>query len=257
MSPRLAAAIEIAVAAGRSTLAHFGQPLDIERKADASPVTVADRAAERLAREMLAVDFPNEAILGEEEGESGNSGDRWVLDPIDGTKSFVCGVPLYATLISYEQDGDPILGVIYLPALNELIYAERGGGCYWNGRLARVSTHASLEGSTVCSAGHKSMYQFGLSEGMERLTKRTMATRTWCDAYGHALVATGRVAAMIDPVVERYDISAIIPIIEEAGGTVSTLTGADPLQPAHANGKYQLVSSNGQVHKELLETLHG
>ena len=257
MSPRLAAAIEIAVAAGRSTLAHFGQPLDIERKADASPVTVADRAAERLAREMIAADFPGEAILGEEEGTTGEAPDRWVIDPIDGTKSFVCGVPLYATLISYEQNGVPILGVVYLPALNELVYAERGGGCFWNGRLARVSSHPTLEGSTVCSAGHKSMYQYNLSEGMERLTQRTMATRTWSDAYGHVLVATGRVAAMIDPVVERYDISAIIPIIEEAGGKVSTLLAADPLRPAHPDGKYQLVSSNGLVHQELLETLRG
>lgn len=257
MSPRLAAAIEIAVAAGRSTLAHFGQPLDIERKADASPVTVADRAAERLAREMISADFPGEAVLGEEEGETGVSRDRWVIDPIDGTKSFVCGVPLYATLISYEQDGVPILGVVYLPALNELVYAECGGGCYWNGRVARVSPHPLLEGSTVCIAGHKSMYQYKLSEGMERLTKRTMATRTWSDAYGHVLVATGRVAAMIDPVVERYDISAIIPIIQEAGGQVSTLGGDNPLQPAHADGRYQLVSSNGAVHNDLLETLRG
>src|SRR5579862_7332397 len=137
MSPRLAFAIDAATKAGRSTLAHFQTGVGFDRKSDASPVTIADRMAERMIREAIAREFPGDQILGEEEGGDTEVADRWVLDPIDGTKSFVAGVPLYATLVSYEKGFVPQLGVVFLPALNELIYAERGGGALWNGKPAR------------------------------------------------------------------------------------------------------------------------
>lgn len=252
MSPRLAAAIETAYIAGRSTLSLFETPFEVELKGDASPVTMADKRAEEIVREQLAHRFPGEAVLGEEQGLSGAGDDRWVVDPIDGTKSFVCGVPLYATLLSYEVGGYPELGVCYIPPLDMMFYAERGGGTFLNGRAIRVRSAASVEGEVLSTAAFPRLRANGLSDGYERMAKRTLATRTWQDAYGHMLVACGRIVAMVDPTVSRWDISAVIPIIEEAGGRCSRADGGDPLTPYQEGGLLQLVSSNGGVHDELL-----
>ena len=253
MSPRLQFAIETARRAGLSTLSHFQTGITVESKADASPVTVADKNAERLIREAILSAYPDEAILGEEEGGNPDLLDRWVVDPIDGTKSFVAGVPLYATLLSYEVGGLPILGVCYFPALNEMIYAETGVGTFWNGRRVQVSVTAELTGAIVCAGGHKSHLKYGREAGLNRIAEKALATRTWSDAYGHALVATGRVAAMMDPVVARWDISAMRVIVEEAGGRCTAYDGGDPFTPRHANGEFEFVTSNGLVHEELLD----
>src|SRR5688500_4641563 len=138
MSPRLAFAIDAAYRAGRATLAHFNTGTRVDRKADRSPVTAADLLAEEMIRAGIARHFPGDQILGAEGGGPAR-GDRWVIDPIDGTKSFVAGVPLYATLVSFEQEGGPVAGVCYFPALDEMLYAERGAGAFWNGRPCRVS----------------------------------------------------------------------------------------------------------------------
>ena len=244
MSPRLAFALEAAYKAGRSTLAHFNTGVLVEDKPDQSPVTVADREAERLIRADIANAYPRESILGEEEGGD-CSADRWVIDPIDGTKSFVCGVPLYATLLSYEQDGEPVLGVAYLPALDEMVYAERGQGAFWNGRPCKVSTLNSLEGSYISSGSPGSMIEQGRWPGFERLVKKARAARTWSDAYGHLLVATGRVAGMIDPIVNPWDISAVSLIVREAGGRFTDFSGGEKLSD-------EAISSNGLLHNEIL-----
>lgn len=254
MSPRLAFAIETAVKAGRGTLAHFQTGAAVDLKADASPVTVADRDAERLIREEIGRFYPNEPILGEEEGSEGIGDNCWIIDPIDGTKSFISGVPLYATLLSYEELGKPLIGVCYLPALDELLYAEVGFGAYWNGRQAKVSSKGELKGAVVSSGGHRSMDQLDHMPSFLRLAERTMATRTWSDAYGHALVATGRIEAMVDPTVSRWDISAMKVIVEEAGGKVTDFRNGDPLA-LQKHGKLEAISSNGLVHAELLEAL--
>lgn len=244
MSPRLAFAIDAAVRAGRSTLAHFQAGVPIELKEDASPVTVADRNAERIIRDAIALAYPSDAIFGEEEGGS-NAPDRWVVDPIDGTKSFISGVPLYATLLSYEEAGEPVVAVCYLPALDELLYAEKGSGAFVNGRPARVSTRKEVRGSVLCCGGHRSLINAGRMDGFLNLVPQALATRTWSDAYGHALVATGRVDAMIDPVVAHYDISAMALIIREAGGRFTDFRGNDGLAK-------EAVSSNGLLHDEVL-----
>ena len=250
MSPRLAFTVQTAYMAGRSTLAHFNNGVVYEAKADATPVTIADRQAERLIREAIERQYPGEATLGEEEGGDASIPDRWVVDPIDGTKSFISGVPLYATLLSYEVDGMPIVAAVYFPALDEMVYAERGRGTMWNGRVAHVSTRPQISGSVICCGGHKSQSKYGRSDGLNDVAVRALATRTWSDAYGHALVATGRAEAMLDPVVARWDISAPRLIVEEAGGRCSTYAGGDPFELAHA--EYELVSTNGLVHDELL-----
>ncbi len=250
MSPRLATALDIAYRAGRTTLSRFQSQPHVVYKADATPVTEADKQAERMIREELARAFPAEPVLGEEEGGAEDADDRWVLDPIDGTKSFIAGVPLYATLLSYEVDQQPVLGVCYFPALDEMLFAEQGGGAWFNGRPCRVSPTTDPARAIICHAGFKGMAQHGFASGLGRIAAQTLATRTWCDAYGHALVASGRVEAMIDPVIARWDISAISVIVEEAGGRFTDTQGSPGVGPS-------AVSSNGALHDWLLQELHG
>lgn len=263
MSPRLTFAIDVAIQGGLSTLAHFQAGREIELKSDDSPVTVADREAERAMRAAIARAYPGEAILGEEEGSSGEGDSRWVLDPIDGTKSFVSGVPLYATLVAWESEREPVIGVCFLPALGELIYAERGSGALWVpfGRLpekpsaeavakiaepAKVGEAAEIAGAIVSSGSMTSMARADRLKGFQILEGKAMAARTWSDAYGHALVATGRIAAMIDPIVARWDVSAMAVIVREAGGRFTDFRGLDELAE-------EAISSNGLVHEEVLE----
>ena len=245
MSSELTFALEAAYAAGRSTLAHFGTPFAVEYKADQSPVTIADRTAESLIRSAIASRYPTDAILGEEEGESGNSSRRWVIDPIDGTRSFVAGVPLYATLLSLEVDGEPQLGVIYFPALEEMFYAERGFGAFRNGRAIRVSPISRLEDATVLTGNPKHFLAGPFRTAYETVIGRAQVARNWGDAYGHALVACGNAHAMIDGIVAHYDVSSVKVLIEEAGGRFSEITGGTGLGPS-------ALSTNGALHPKLL-----
>ena len=246
MSPRLAFAIDAAHRAGRSTLAHFQTGAFVEFKDDASPVTVADRNAERLIREAIAAKYPHEAILGEEEGATGQSDDRWVIDPIDGTKSFVAGVPLYATLLAFEEGGVPTVGVCYFPALDEMLYAETGQGAFLNGRPIHTRQTPTEDGAILCCGGIARLQERGQLQTLLKLAEKALALRTWCDAYGHALVASGRVDAMIDPVLSRWDIAAVEIIVREAGGKFTDFDG-------RANPQDQAISSNGPLHNRLLE----
>jgi myo-inositol-1(or 4)-monophosphatase len=245
MSPRLAFAIEAAMIAGRSTLEHFQTGVSVEEKADGSPVTIADREAETILRAGIETVFPGEAILGEEFG--GNSGGTgWILDPIDGTKSFICGVPLYATLVSYEVDFQPQVAVAYFPALDEIVYAELGGGCFLNDSQVTVSSTTNLAQAAICCGGQTFLRKNGKLDGILKLADGCRSIRTWCDAYGHCLVATGRAEAMIDPVVARWDISSVRLLVSEAGGKATGFSGTS--QPVG-----ELVSSNGLLHNAVLE----
>ncbi|MEI7575442.1 MAG: inositol monophosphatase family protein [Armatimonadota bacterium] len=251
MNPRLEFALEAVRKAGDSTLVHFRNRVGWELKGDSSPVTIADQEAEQILRDALGLLFPGEAILGEEQGLTGSGTTRWIIDPIDGTKSFVSGVPLYATLLAYEVDGVPELGVCYFPALGEIIYAARGEGAFFNDSPCRVSTRTSISGSILACGGPLSMIKHGKWDGFAMLSESSLTSRTWSDAYGHALVATGRVDAMIDPVVSRWDLSAIRVIVEEAGGTFSDFNGGDPFD--RGDFGLEAISSNGLVHQAVLE----
>src|SRR5690349_19045676 len=224
MSPRLTFAIETASEAAKGTLRHFQAGVLFDVKEDASPVTVADREAERFIRQAIAREYPNDEILGEEEGGS-QSDDRWVIDPIDGTKSFLAGVPLFATLLSYEQEGVPILGVCVLPGLDEVIYAERNQGAFCNSKPCRVSFQARIERSIVSCGSVSSMQAAGRLAPYLLLADKVLAARGWTDAYGHMLVATGRIEAMLDPVVKHWDLSAVSIIVQEAGGSFTDFSG--------------------------------
>lgn len=223
----LEAARAAAAAAGRVTLEHFGGPLEVERKADASPVTIADRRAEGELRRILRAAFPDDGLLGEELGEvPGRSGRRWVLDPIDGTQSFIRGVPLYGVLVGLEEEGrGATLGVLALPALGRTYWAARGRGAFCGGRPIRVSAVSALERATVLSSEAKPD-AFGVRyAGFERLVRAAACYRGWGDCYGYALVASGRADVMVDPVLCPWDAAAVAPIVEEAGGRFLTWEG--------------------------------
>jgi histidinol-phosphatase len=247
-SPRLKFAVEAALEAGDATLSLFQQQIEVHHKEDESPVTEADLLAERLIRKRLKSSFPEDGILGEEEGESGSIDSRWLIDPIDGTKSFVSGVPLYATLLSYEVEGVPQIGVAYFPALKWLVYAEKGQGAFVDGKPIHVSQKASLERAMIAHAAITGMEKRGWLKGAQELGKQCMGLRTWCDAYGHCLVAAGRVEAMIDPKVQPHDLSAVSLIVQEAGGTCTDVSGE--LWP-----RTEAISTNGLLHSKILETL--
>jgi len=241
-------AVAVAREAGESTLRWFqAGDLAVDRKADGTPVTEADRAAERLVRDRLAEHAPGDGVLGEEEPEAeGTTGRRWIVDPIDGTKAFTRGVPLYSTLLALDDEHGPALGVIVLPALREIVYAGRGRGCWTGpGRPAHVSTTPRVDGAYLMS----SSYSHWPDEALMAVKHAGAALRTWGDGYGYALVATGRADAMVDPTVERYDVAAMPVILAEAGGRFTSLAGA--AGAGHGSG----VASNGLVHDELLALL--
>ena len=243
-------AVGIAREAGAMTLQYFKGSFAAERKADNSFVTIADREAERFLRRQIEQTFPDDAILGEEEGEKpGPSGRRWIIDPIDGTYSFVHGVPLYAVLIGLEVDADPLLGVVNLPALNENVYAAQGLGCFHNDEPARVSSTASLDEALLVSTDFGTCEQFGFGEAADALQQRVHARRTWGDAYGHVLVATGRADIMLDPVMNVWDCAALLPIIEQAGGTFTDWGGARTIDGGNA------ISTNGRLFADVMNLI--
>ena len=245
----LDAAVTIARKAGELTLEHFRHPdLAIDRKVDGTPVTVADRAAERLIREELEARFPDDGILGEEEPEKpGTSGRRWILDPIDGTKAFTHGVPLYTNLLALEDADGIAIGVINVPGLGETVYAGRGLGCFCNGAPARVNDRAGIDDAYLTSSGLSPWDD----DCLLRVKRAGLNIRTWGDGYGYVLVATGRVEAMFDPRAEVYDVAPMPVILAEAGGRFTDLAGE--VTAAGGNG----LATNGRIHDELLAVLRG
>src|SRR6266852_405865 len=243
-------AVELAHDAGNITYRHFKGSFVAERKADNSFVTAADREAERYLRANIEKAFPDDAILGEEEGEKiGTSQRRWILDPVDGTYSFVHGVPLYAVLIGLEIDGESVLGAVNLPALDELVYAARGLGCFWNGEPARVSATKSLSEALLLATDFGTCEQQGFGLAAEALQRQVNARRTWGDAYGHVLVATGRADIMLDPVMNVWDCAALLPLLEEAGGSFTDWQGNRTIHGGNA------VSTNGLLFDDVMETI--
>jgi histidinol phosphatase-like enzyme (inositol monophosphatase family) len=235
-------AAELAWQAGKLTLRYFQTDVTTELKADDSPVTVADRQAERLMRELIEARYPDHSILGEEEGETRPGATyRWVLDPIDGTKTFVRGVPLYAVLVGLERAGEPVVGVINIPATGELLHAARGEGCSYNGRPARVSRVAQLKDSLLLCTDVESMAEHGRGPAYRRMVAATKLQRSWGDAYGYALVATGRAEVMLDPIANPWDVAALLPVVTEAGGTLTDWRGTPTTNGGNAIGTNRLV----------------
>ena len=240
----------IAREAGAITQHYFQGTFSPDRKPDDSFVTVADREAERFLRRSIEEAFIDDAILGEEEEEKrGDSGRRWIIDPIDGTYSFVHGVPLYGVLIGLEVEGEPVLGVVNLPALNEIVFAAKGLGCFWNGQPARVSDTPSLNQALVLSTDFSHSSQHGFGPALAEFREKANVSRTWGDCYGHILVATGRADLMLDPIMNIWDCAALLPIIEEAGGTFTDWNGRRTIDGGNA------VSTNGALFNEVMERI--
>jgi histidinol-phosphatase len=258
IAQRLALAVDAARRAGQVTLQYFRRDdLAVERKRDDSPVTIADRQAEELLRTLIAAAFPDDAILGEElPDRPGTSGYRWILDPIDGTKSFIHGVPLYGTLIGVEHEERSVLGVIRIPALDECVYAATGQGAwYMRGDRppspAKVSTHQPLSKGLFVTSEVASFDRTGRRGAYDRLQASARLSRSWGDCYGYMMVATGRADVMVDPVVAVWDLAALLPIIEEAGGRFTDWQGRCTIHSGEA------IATNGLIHDEVLTLLRG
>jgi len=232
-------AVEFARGAGEITLQYFRKRPETSTKSDGSYVTIADRQAESYLRKQIAERFPDDGILGEEEGElQGTSGRRWILDPIDGTFAFVHGVPFYGVLIAVEIEGEMSVGVVNIPVLGEIVSAAKGLGCFLNGERARVSTTAELKEALLLSTS------FGPST--ESMQARAKVSRTWGDCYGYVLVATGRADVMLDPVMNLWDCAPLLPIVEEAGGTFTDWRGARTADGGNA------IATNGLLFDEVM-----
>jgi histidinol-phosphatase len=228
-------AVQTAYEAGRLTLGYFQtDTLRPELKPDDTPVTAADREAEELIRARIGAKYQGHAVVGEEYRVEGNASRRWIVDPIDGTRAFVRGVPLYGVLIGLEIEGRCEVGVAYFPALDEMIYAATGEGCFCNGRRSRVSSTDTLKGGILSFTDAASFEEHGREEAFRRLRRTAGGSRGWSDAYGHALVATGRVELMLDPVMNPWDCAPFPPILREAGGYFGDWSGNETIYAGEA-----------------------
>lgn len=240
-------AVEIARAGGDSTLDYFKKSFDLDFKSDNSPVTNADRNAEEIMRNEIKRRFPDHGIIGEEFGREGEDSDVvWVLDPIDGTQSFIHGVPFYTTLIGVLVDGEPKAGVIYAPALNEMVSASIGDGCFFNDKKATVRHCNSLDEATFLTTDMEHIDKHNFTQPFEELLSKTRLHRTWGDGYGHLMVAVGRADIMFDPILNIWDAAALLPVVTEAGGTFMDVHGNTTIETGNA------ISTNPELKSEIL-----
>jgi histidinol phosphatase-like enzyme (inositol monophosphatase family) len=255
-SPSLDELLDLALSAAREagdvTLQYFQKNPAVEIKADLSPVTIADRESERVLRQRIERRFADHGILGEEFGAVRESAIyRWMLDPIDGTASFIRGVPLYGVMVGLEHAGEPSLGVVHLPALGETVWARRGGGAWWDGRRATVSKITGLEDAALLTTDVKGFAAVSLDAAYQRLRAAVKFERTWGDCYGHMLVATGRAEIMLDPILDQWDACALLPILEEAGGRFTDWRGSRTIRGGSA------ISTNGLLHEAVMRLIAG
>ncbi|MDZ7726813.1 MAG: inositol monophosphatase family protein [Dehalococcoidia bacterium] len=242
----LAIANRAAVVAGEVIMPLYESGTDIDLKADGTPVTAADRDAERAIRDFLAGECPGHGFLGEEFGETPGDGRyRWVLDPIDGTKSFVHHVPLFGTLIALECDGEPVVGVIACHAAGETVSAATGLGAHLNGEPVHVSGVDDLASATVLFTSVQGLHEHH-PRFLAGLSAEANLLRTWGDCYGYLAVATGRAEVMLDPVMHAWDVAALYPVIREAGGTITAWDGSE------APGG-SCIATNDRLHGRILE----
>ena len=246
------AVAEVARVAGDVANGYFGKNPETRIKGDGSPVSVADIAAERAAREWIEKRFPDDGILGEELSLSRPEATRrWILDPIDGTYSFLQSVPLWGTLVAVAEGESIIAGAAYFPALDEIIFAAPGQGCWWNGSRAQVSTVDRLTDARLLTSDARFLRDASRRERWTRLQNGVRAMRTWGDCYGYLLVATGRADIMADEILSDWDAAALLPIIVEAGGVFTDWRGR-----ATAFGR-DAIATNANLAVEVREILIG
>jgi histidinol-phosphatase len=250
MVPQLEAAIAAAKAAGEVILPYFRTALQVEIKADQSPVTAADRAAEQVIVETLQRHFPDYGVLGEEFGaQAGRGNARWIIDPIDGTQNFIRGIPYFATLIGLEEAGEITAGVVYAPACADLLYAAKGQGAFANGERITVSTITDLSQAMLLHSSLNLLLQGGYWDGLVRLVQTTRRQRGFGDYFAHTFVCRGQAEVMLEVDVKPWDLAPLKILVEEAGGRFSDFAGV----PTIYSGT--VVTSNGHVHDAVLSLL--
>ncbi len=243
-------AVDAARRAGDLARAYYESSFEVEHKADSSPVTVADKAAEKLIREAVTAAFPSDGFLGEEFGDQpGRSGFRWIIDPIDGTKSFIRHVPIWATLIGLEYQGEQIAGVAYIPVFDMMYRALRGDGAYHNERRVRVSDIGTLAESSLCYSSMGWFTRAGREQVFHTLYKQTKRQRGHGDFYGFVLVAEGAADVMVEHGVNPWDVAATKAIVEEAGGTFTDWNGNPTINTP------DVLATNGKLHAACLAIL--
>ncbi|AWI10485.1 histidinol-phosphatase [Ereboglobus luteus] len=244
--------IELARRSGEFITPHFGNPgLAVEMKGDASPVTAADRGAEELMRDMIAKKFPAHGIVGEEFGnERADAEWVWVLDPIDGTKSFISGVPLWGTLIALKHRGEPVLGAIHQPVLGQLMVGD-GVETMLNGRAVRVRECARIEEATVLTSDPLNVSKYQNGPAYDELLAKARLARTWGDCYGYLLLAGGWADVMLDPIMNPWDIQALIPVVRGAGGVITDWRGGDPVNAD------SIIAAGPGLHAQVVRMVNG
>ncbi|HEY9787702.1 MAG TPA: inositol monophosphatase family protein [Candidatus Obscuribacterales bacterium] len=248
-SRELVFALDICERAGRIAMEFFGCCGDVASKADGSPVTIADKKCERLIREAINARYPDDGILGEEEGETaakGQSGRRWIIDPIDGTYNYARGVPIFATLLALESEGEVVLGVVHNPAFADTFWAEKGSGAFKNGSRIHVSAIGSISESQFNFGSPARILAHGLWDGFEQIVFKTARQRGFGDYYGFALVFEGKAEAMLEVGVSPWDLAPMKILVEESGGRFTDLSGSDSIYTGSC------LISNGHVHEQFL-----
>lgn len=243
--------LELAAASADFIAPFFGNPgTAVEFKSDASPVTAADRGAEELMRKMIGERFPDHGIIGEEHGSDRPDAEWvWVLDPIDGTKSFITGVPLWTTLIALLHQGQPVLGAINQPTLGQLAIGDNQT-TKLNGKPTRCRPNTALDQSTLVTSDHFNLGQYQDGPACDRLIESTRLYRTWADGYGYLMLAAGFVDIAIDPIMNPWDIAALVPVVRGAGGTITDWQGGSAYPAESA-----IAAATSKLHAAVLDSL--
>ncbi len=229
---------------------YFRTDINMDSKADDSPVTIADRKAEEVMRKEIMKNFPEHGIIGEEFGSYNESAEfKWTLDPIDGTKSFICGTLSFGTLIALLKNGKPLLGAINQPVLNELLIGDNNTAEI-NGIKTKLRDCNNLSKSVLLTTDHLNIGKYQNQKSFEELIKKVKLYRNWGDCYGYYLAATGFADIMIDPIMSVWDTLPLIPIIKGAGGIITDYQGNDPV------GGSSIIAASAGIHNEVINILY-
>jgi myo-inositol-1(or 4)-monophosphatase len=241
---------ELAQASGEIIRRYFRAGVDVETKSDTTPVTIADRRSEQIMRNMIQLRYPQHGILGEEfEDVNPGAEYQWILDPIDGTKTFISGTYLFGTLIALLRDGKPLFGAINSPITEQFLVGD-GNTTWLNGARVKVRDCSSIEQATLLTTSHLNVDKYRNGAAFDALTRQARLYRTWGDCHGYYLVATGYADIMVDPAMHIWDVAALIPVIEGAGGTITDYYGNDPLSSEGA------IATAGPLHAEVIRALN-
>jgi len=240
----------LSIVSGTVINSYFRSGVKVDSKSDSSPVTIADKKAEELMREEIMKKFPDHGIIGEEFGKHNESSDyQWILDPIDGTKSFICGTVTFGTLIALTFKGNPVLGVINQPVLKEFLIGDNNF-TELNGNKVKVRETSKLSGAVLLGTDHFGIGQYFDQNKFDTLARKVKLYRNWGDCYGYYLVATGFADIMIDPIMNIWDSMALIPVIKGAGGIITDYRGKDAISGT------SIVASAPGIHSEIIRALN-